>query len=591
MTGHNKQQEVQPELVYTTSDAMMETLRDAGVEYFFVGLGSDHASLIESWAKAEEQGKDMPKIIVCPHEFLTLSIAHGYAQVTGRPQAVFVHVDVGTQNLGGSIHNVMRGRIPVFIFAGMSPATAENELPGSRNEFIHYLQDVPNQAGIVRDYMKYTHTVNSGKNMKQSILRSLQMAQSEPKGPVYMMTPREVLAEEIEDNDVQVDHFKPVEPQGITGSQADHVVNQLLKAKKPLIITSYLGRQEEAVPELVQLAESLSVPVVESGPYYMNFPSDHPFHLGYEDYTGSNESTDRVKEADYILVIDCDVPWIPLHTKPKEDCVVDWIDIDPTKENIPLWYYPTQKQFQANSYLSLKEINKQVSQLDLSTHKDAIALRAKGLKAKHEELLSRWNEKAEESSYITPDLLTKTLKSVLDEDDIVMNETISNFGAVWRNIRRNKVGTLYGAGASSLGWNGGAAIGAKLANPDKRVVALTGDGTYMFTVPSSVHWIASQYKTPFLTVIFNNRGWKSPKLSTLGVHPDGVASTNDKFWVNFGDNARMEKISEASGDAIGYAVSSPDELREVLEQAVYTVDNGRSAVVNVYLEPQTGQEL
>ncbi len=116
--------------------------------------GTDYPPIIESWAKYEATGKKKPEIIISPHEYAALSAAQGFAQLTGRAQAVFVHVDVGTQNLGGAVHNAFRCRVPVYILAGLSPYTIENELPGGRNAQIQYLQNVSDQAGIVRGYTK-----------------------------------------------------------------------------------------------------------------------------------------------------------------------------------------------------------------------------------------------------------------------------------------------------------------------------------------------------------------------------------------------------------------------------------------------------
>lgn len=94
---------------------------------------------------------------------VALSAANGYAQVTGEPQAVIVHVECGTQNLGGAVHNSAKGRTPVLIFAGASPFTQEGEATGSRNEFIHWIQDVADQRGIVRGYTKYDNEIRSAK--------------------------------------------------------------------------------------------------------------------------------------------------------------------------------------------------------------------------------------------------------------------------------------------------------------------------------------------------------------------------------------------------------------------------------------------
>jgi len=188
------------ERYYTTSTAFLEALAEAGVEYVFANLGSDYPGLIEALAQARAEGRagEMPQLVVCPHEMVALSAAHAYAAVSHTPQAVIVHVDAGTQNLGSSIANAMRGRAPVLVFAGTAPYTMLGELPGSRNEHIHWIQDVHDQRGIMRGYVKYDNEIRTGKNVKQLVHRALQIAASEPAGPVYLTGPREVMEEPLE---------------------------------------------------------------------------------------------------------------------------------------------------------------------------------------------------------------------------------------------------------------------------------------------------------------------------------------------------------------------------------------------------------
>lgn len=201
--------------MYTTGTAFLEALKEAGVSYIFANLGSDHPSIIESLAVAKQENQELPTVITCPHEFVALSAAQGYAQATGEPQAVIVHVECGTQNMGGAIHNVYKSRTPVLIFAGASPYTQENELLGSRNEFIHWIQDVFDQRGIMRGYTKYDNEIRTGTNVKQLVHRSLQIAKSEPKGPVYLMGPREVMEEEATPVTIQKELWEPIVPAAI----------------------------------------------------------------------------------------------------------------------------------------------------------------------------------------------------------------------------------------------------------------------------------------------------------------------------------------------------------------------------------------
>src|SRR5215813_11621612 len=193
--------------MYTAGTALIEALREAGVSFIFANLGSDHPAIIESLAEASATGRPAPSLVTCPNEMVALSAAHGFAQATGRAQAVLVHVECGTQALAGAVHNAAKGRIPVLIFAGASPYTQEGELRGSRNEFIQWIQDVFDQRGLVRGYVKYDNEIRTGKNIGQLVHRALQFAHSDPKGPVYLMGAREVLEEEVAPVAIDIAHW------------------------------------------------------------------------------------------------------------------------------------------------------------------------------------------------------------------------------------------------------------------------------------------------------------------------------------------------------------------------------------------------
>src|SRR5262249_33209118 len=164
------------------------------------------------------------------------------------------------------------------------------------------------------------------------------------------------------------------------------------------------------------------------------------------------------------------------------------------------------------------------------------------------------------------------------------NEGVTNQPLISDHIAKTDPGPLVASGSSSLGWNGGAAIGAKLANPAATVVCLTGDGSYMFSVPSTVHWMARKYRTPFLQVVYNNRGWKAPKLSALAVHPDGYASKAEDLNIAFDPPPDYSGIAAAAGGDHARIVKDPKELDQAIAEAVYTVRHEkRCAVLDVWL--------
>src|SRR5215468_1425468 len=196
--------------MYTASTALIEALRAAG--------------------------RPAPRLITCPNEMVALSAAHGFAQVTGRAQAVLVHVECGTQALAGALHNAAKGRVPVLIFAGASPFTQEGEARGSRNEFVQWIQDVFDQRGLVRGYVKYDNEIRTGRNIKQMISRALQFAHSDPKGPVYLMAAREVMEEETTSVSVDPAYWPPIAPCAIPVADVEAITRDLLLAQRPLVV-------------------------------------------------------------------------------------------------------------------------------------------------------------------------------------------------------------------------------------------------------------------------------------------------------------------------------------------------------------------
>jgi acetolactate synthase-1/2/3 large subunit len=185
---------------------------------------------------------------------------------------------------------------------------------------------------------------------------------------------------------------------------------------------------------------------------------------------------------------------------------------------------------------------------------------------------------------ITPAYLTACVRELLaGEDALILTESVTNYQTVAEHLHVNQPGAYMGSGGGSLGWSGGGMLGAKIAAPERTVVALVGDGSYLFGVPSVVHWMARRYALPTLTVIYDNRGWRAPKQSTLGVHPSGAAAAADDFGVSFEPEADLPGIAAAAGGAFAATVSDPAQLPSTLKEALAAVHAGRSAVVAAHL--------
>ncbi|MDJ1157049.1 thiamine pyrophosphate-requiring protein [Chelatococcus sp. SYSU_G07232] len=567
--------------MYTTSTAMLEALQEAGVDYIFANLGSDHPALVEAIAEARAVGRAVPRLITCPNEMVAMSAAHGFAQVTGRAQAVVVHVECGTQALAGAVHNAAKGRIPIFVFAGASPYTQEGELKGSRNEFIQWIQDVHDQRGIVRGYMRYDNEIRTGANVKQLVHRAMQFAHSDPKGPVYLMGAREVMEQAVEPVAIDPAHWRPIAPAALPPDGVEALAEALTTARTPLVVTSFLGRNPAAVEELTRLCRRLGIGVLESVPNYVNFPQDDLLYQGNQ--WNDPRQNPVLAEADVVLVIDSDVPWIPQVSRPRADARIFHIDVDPLKSQMPLWYIPALRSFRADAHTALRQLNEQLA--DATVGPDLVEARRSHYQRFHEARRDELTRREQpDGDVLTPEYVTACIRARVDEHTLVFNEGISNYHTIINHLRPTRPGSMFTSGGGSLGWNGGAALGGKLAAPDRTVMALTGDGSYMFSVPSSVHWMARRYGTPFLTVVYNNRGWKSPKLSTLAVHPDGHASRADDIGVSFDPPPDYAGIAAAAGGAYTAVVRRPDEVEAALDRALHAVRvEKRCAVLDMWL--------
>jgi acetolactate synthase-1/2/3 large subunit len=563
----------------TAARRLLEEAARLGIDCIFTNLGSDHPAFIEAFAHIDAEGGHMPQVIVCPHEMTALSAAHGHAMKSHRPQMVLVHVDVGTQNLGCSIHNAARGRVPAVIVAGLSPVTVSGERTGARTEFIHYTQDSTRQHEIGGQYMKWSYEVRAPEMMDQVLLRAVQLATTVPAGPVYLTGAREVWDEPSPAPQQPLRHWVAAQSAGLPAGAAQELSDALWAARKPLVITSYLGRQPAAAQMLAQLSQRIGIAVCEVNPQYMNCAGDHPNHVGYRRNT-------LVDEADLILMLDVDVPWIVSKVAPRPDARLFHLDCDPLKAGLGFWHFPAERSWQADSLAALREL---------------LALPAPAGERGRSERMA-WIAQARQR-LVLPDMpvptdgainvqqLSEAVARLVNDRTVIVFEEPTATDRVLHTLRMRRPGSYYANGGSGLGWGINAALGLKLADPQAEVITLVGDGSYVFGVPSSTYWVAETYGAPQLTVIFNNGGWNAPKVSTLLVHPQGTAKARDRYWITSTARARLADIAAAGGGAQALRVEQASELDATLQQALACVRAGRSAVVEVITLPISAQVL
>ena len=427
----------------STAEAYLALLHDRGIDYFFGNGGTDFAPLVEAFAKSASQGSATPKPITVPHEYVAVSIADAFYRVTGRPQAVMVHVIVGTANAAGAIMNAARAHVPILFSAGRTPITEEG-LKGARNVYIHWAQESFGQGSIVREFVKWDYELRNFSQLETIVDRAQEIAMAEPRGPVYLTLPREVLAEEhTEFACISPSRHKVESPPYPAPERLKEAAQALFKAESPLIVTQRVGVRPTAVKSLVELAESLAIPVVSPAGMYMNFPSHHPLHLGYV-------AEPLVREADVILVIEADVPWFPALGKPKDTATVIQMGVDPFFSRYPVRGYPCDIPIVADASVAIPLLAQELGRLTAKVER-TIGERFKHIKAQHEAQQHAAQERLAQVEHERPidfEWLSHCIDQVKDDETILVNEYDLNL----TQVQLAKPGSYYAASpAAGLG--------------------------------------------------------------------------------------------------------------------------------------------
>jgi acetolactate synthase-1/2/3 large subunit len=561
--------------IESTAEAYLMLLRDRGIEYLFGNGGTDFAPLVEAFAKLAADGQTTPTPMTVPHEYVAVSMADGFYRVTGRPQAVMVHVIVGTANAAGAVINASRANVPILFTAGRTPITEEG-LRGSRNNYIHWAQESFDQGGLVREFVKWDYELRHFSQVETVVDRALEIAMAEPRGPVYVTLPREVLAEEHHEFTYTSPSRHQVQsPRYPAPERLKEAAQALANAKAPLIVTQRIGANPPAVKALVEFAESFAIPVVTPAGMYMNFPSLHPLHLGYV-------SEALVKDADVILVIDADVPWFPATGKPADSATIIHLGLDPFFSRYPVRGYSCDIPIVADSQVVVPLLTQELGQFTEKAMR-RIGERFGRLRAQHDAQQQAADERLSQVQHDRPidfEWVSHCIDQVKDDEAILVNEYDLNL----TQVRLTTPGSYFAASpAAGLGWGMGAALGIKLAAPEKTVIATLGDGAYIFGCPTAAHFVSRAYHLPVLFVIFNNQCWNAVKRAAKGVSPNGWASKTD-YWpfTDLTPSPAYERMADVHG-GYGELVEDPAEVLPALHRALKVVrEEKRQAILNVF---------
>jgi acetolactate synthase-1/2/3 large subunit len=553
-------------------EAVVAAMTAGGVEVLFFTSGSELAFYQEAIAKARALGRDAPRLILMMHEVPALNAALGYAAATGRPAATAAHVDVGTQHYGSAVHSAMRSGLPVLITAGAPPVGMPGTRRGARDAGHFWVQDLYDQNGIVRQYMKWEHRLEMQDNPGLAVSRALQVARTPPCGPVYLSLPREVALAPL-----GATEFPTAEELGIARPAApdpdaiDQLARRLATASNPAFVVSGSGRDPASVPLLVELAEHLGIAVVDSSSRsYHSFPMNHPLY----------QATIDLSPMDVVVALDAEVPWMPGPKAPSKKAFVAVIDEDPVKLKIPTYEFEASVRITANATVALQALLREVRRIGKKrperSERWAAASRARTEKARSEA------QAAAKRSPIDPNYLAHCIGEMLEENCVLVDDTLSH-NPMYHHLHRLGGSARYFRNPGSAGgWGPGVALGVKLGMPQRDVVLATGDGFWMYGSPTAALWSACKYGAPFLSVIFQNRSYSTGTRATASLYPGGHAVKGGLEGGYF--DPPMDFALEAqSAGAYGENVRDPAGLVPALKRGLEKVRSGIPAVISVWL--------
>ena len=540
----------------SVADLFVDQLVNNNVEAIYINSGTDTVPIQEALMRRKNFNLKNPKLILCLDELVAGSAAHGHYLASNKPQAVIVHVDVGTLQLGGSLHNAQRGRAGILFFAGRAPYTIDQDIPGERSSPIHWIQEQLDQHGIVRNYTKWDYELTQPVNINIAINRAVQITSSFPQGPVYMSLPRETLMQKFTHLPKESKKYPVITPPPPQQEEIELIADKIIKAKKPIIITSFFGQQQDGISGLKKLSEYMDIPVFSTGER-MNFPTDHNLFMG-------TNTTDIIDQADFILILDSTIPYIPSIKQPAKNAYIVQVDQDIVKEDIPIYGFTPDLAIQSSSALLINLLAKKIPKIKKRKMKQR-ALTKKLISQKEKRIIAV-NKKIK-SGILDAETFLLELGKLIDKSWIILDESVTNSQAISNYMNLSNPGQLFKSGGSSLGWALGASVGMKIANPNKNYLAIVGDGTFIYGCPTASLWAAKNHNAPFITIILNNGQHYASKRAMQTLFPDGIANKQQE-WPATDIEPRLEytELAKAIG-CHGIKIANLQEINSIFTEA------------------------
>ena len=556
-------------------EAILEAFRNLGVDYIISSPGSEWPPVWEALARQRTNEIDGPKYLDCWHESLAVAMAMGYTRYTGRLQAVLLHAGVGPLQGAMSIYSATQGEVPMLVCSGGSISYGEDAGFDPGPQWVRNHAIVGSPSRLMDPLVKWSGQVNSPHTLYESVSRAGELAQRVPKGPAYLHVPLEIMLEKwpLPSKAAKVAPLPKTQPDP---ADVARIAQLISSSKKPIVVSETSGQDTGAFAALQELADLACIPVVESGtPTYANFPKDHPLHMGFD-------IKPHLESCDLFLVVGSSVPWYPPNAGPSSGTVVV-IDENPIKD------YMTYQNLQADHYLEgnvADSLRLLIEALKAQGPGDSSALqeRRRHWEAEHSRIFDGYRSAAmaaKDEQPIDPAWLCAAISDVMPEDAIYIEETITHRQTIQRHISWNPPQSYFHP-SGGLGMGLGQALGVKLAAPERPVLALMGDGSFLYNPIVPALGAAKELGLPMLIVVFNNGNYSAMKGSHLDFYPQGVAASTGMFHgVNISGPDYSTLIQPFGGH--GERVEDPAAVKPALERALAAVNSGQTALLDVVL--------
>ena len=526
--------------VATGADALLLALRDCGVDYLFANAGTDFPPVIE--ALVQLPSGSIPTPVTVPHETAAVGMAHGYWLVTGAPQALMVHVNVGLANAAMGVINAQADNVPMLVLSGRTPLT-ETGRPGGRASPIQHGQEMFDQSGLVRGAVKYEYELRYPEQCDGVVRRAAAIAASGPAGPVYLSLPREPLMERLPDSFAPARAQATARPAAPDPDAVAELAGWIAEASAPVILCQRGDPAGQLGAALSEVAGRARIPVCQPFPVRNVLASGDPVCAGYD-------AAAALDGADLIIALDCGVPWIEATSPPAPGARIVHIGPDPLFSQRPVRGFRGELSIAADPVLALRA-------LDLA------------LGAPPERPARTWPEADPQppaaGEAMSPAWFSRCISDTMDDTAAVFSELGLDPSAMRLAGPNRFFGSPHSGG---LGWGLPAALGAQLADRGRLVIAAIGDGSYLFANPVVCHQLAEALELPVLIVVKNNAMWNAVRRAVVASYPGGAAARRNEIPLTslepVPDFAAIARASRAHAERVEDAVDLPGALERAV---------------------------